>query len=142
MKRIILSALMAASLSATAWAQKTVISNEAPQTRVYDVVEQMPHFPGGPAALFEYLSDNIKYPQDAVQAKQEGRVIVSFVVDADGSIVEPRVVKSVSPSFDAEALRIVSAMPRWTPGMQGGQPVRVRYTVPISFKLTSGTANK
>jgi TonB family protein len=104
-------------------------------------VEEMPQFPGGPAALFEFLSKNIQYPKDAEKAKLEGRVIVTFVVKKDGSITDAKVVKSVAPSLDAEALRVINAMPNWTPGKQGGQPVNVKYTVPLTFRL-NGNDNK
>ena len=91
--------------------------------KTFDVVEEMPQFPGGPAALFEFLSKNIQYPKDAEKAKLQGRVIVTFVVKKDGSITDAKVVKSVAPSLDAEALRVINAMPNWTPGRQNGQPV-------------------
>lgn len=104
-------------------------------TRVYDVVENMPQFPGGPQALFEFLRNTIKYPADAVAARQEGRVIITFVVDPDGQVTSPKVIRSVSPSIDAEALRVISAMPHWTPGRQSGKPVSVKYTIPVAFSL-------
>ena len=103
--------------------------------RAFDVVEEMPQFPGGAAKLLEFLSQNIKYPEDAVKAGTQGRVIATFVVEKDGSISDAHVVKPVSTSLDAEALRVLNAMPAWTPGKQGGQAVRVKYTVPISFRL-------
>ena len=109
--------------------------------KTFDVVEEMPQFPGGPSALFEFLSKNIQYPKDAEKAKLEGRVIVTFVVKKDGSITDAKVVKSVAPSLDAEALRVINAMPNWTPGKQGGQPVNVKYTVPLTFRL-NGNDNK
>ena len=109
--------------------------------KTFDVVEEMPQFPGGPAALFEFLSKNIQYPKDAEKAKLQGRVIVTFVVKKDGSITDAKVVKSVAPSLDAEALRVINAMPNWTPGRQGGQPVNVKYTVPLTFRL-NGNDNK
>ena len=103
--------------------------------RAFDVVEEMPQFPGGAAKLLEFLSQTIKYPEDAVKAGTQGRVIATFVVEKDGSISDAHVVKPVSTSLDAEALRVINAMPAWTPGKQGGQPVRVKYTVPINFRL-------
>lgn len=106
--------------------------------KVFDVVEQMPQFPGGMPALMKWLQDNMKYPKEAQDAKQQGRVIVSFVVEKDGSITNVRVVKSVAPALDEEAIRVVKAMPKWNPGMQNGEPVRVNYTVPISFQLYGG----
>jgi len=105
---------------------------------VFDVVETMPEFPGGAPKLFEYLSQNIRYPKDAMEADIQGRVIVTFVVGKDGSISDARVVKSVNPSLDEEALRVINAMPNWTPGTQSGKAVNVKYTVPISFRLDGG----
>ena len=101
----------------------------------FDVVEQMPQFPGGPAALMEYLSQNVKYPEEAYKNGTQGRVIATFVVEKDGSITEARIARSVDALLDAEALRVVNAMPKWKPGMQSGEPVRVKYTIPITFKL-------
>ena len=101
----------------------------------FDVVEQMPEYPGGPSALFEYLAKNIRYPESAEKAGIQGRVIATFVVMKDGSISNVKVVKSVSPELDTEALRVLSAMPNWTPGMQNGKAVNVKYTIPLSFRL-------
>ena len=103
--------------------------------KVYEVCEQMPIFPGGDAAMMKYLSENVKYPALAIKAQEQGRVVVSFTVEKDGAISDVKVARSVTPSLDAEAVRVVKAMPKWTPGKQGGQPVRVRYNVPVSFKL-------
>ena len=105
------------------------------ETKVFDVVEEMPQFPGGPSALFEYLSKNIKYPVVAEENGVQGRVIVTFVVERDGSITDVKVVKSVDPSLDKEAQRVVKSMPHWIPGKQNGSAVRVKYTVPVTFKL-------
>ena len=107
---------------------------EVPQD-IFDVVEVMPQFPGGAPKLFEYLSQNIRYPKEAMESNTQGRVIVSFVVCKDGSICDAKVVKSVSPALDAEGLRVISSMPNWTPGTQSGKTVNVKYTVPISFRL-------
>ena len=104
----------------------------------FDVVEQMPEFPGGMEAMMHFLNENIKYPKEAFDAKQQGRVIVQFVVEKDGSVSNAHVVKSVSPSLDAEAVRVLSIMPNWKAGRQKGEPVRVKYTVPVSFRLTGG----
>ena len=103
--------------------------------KVYEVVEQMPTFPGGDAALMKYLAENIKYPVSAQKAKEQGRVVVQFIVEKDGAVTGVKTVRSVTPALDAEAVRVIKAMPKWTPGKQGGQPVRVRYNVPVSFKL-------
>ena len=101
----------------------------------FDVVEQMPEYPGGSMAMFEYLSKSIKYPKEAEEAQKEGRVIVTFIVNKDGSINDARVVKSVDPALDTEALRVINGMPNWTPGRQNGKVVNVKYTIPISFRL-------
>ncbi len=116
---------------------KQVVVTEQPkeETKVFDVVEQMPQFPGGPQALFEYLSSHIKYPVVAEENGVQGRVIVTFVVERDGSITDVKVAKSVDPSLDKEAQRVVKSMPRWIPGKQNGAAVRVKYTVPVTFRL-------
>ena len=105
------------------------------ETKVFDVVEQMPSFPGGQSALLQFLSSNIKYPVVAEENGVQGRVIVTFVVEKDGSITDVRVVKSVDPSLDKEAQRVVKSMPKWIPGKQNGSAVRVKYTVPVTFRL-------
>jgi protein TonB len=105
------------------------------ETKVFDVVEEMPQFPGGPSALLDYLGKNTKYPVVAEENGIQGRVTVSFVVERDGSISDVKVVKSVDPSLDKEAVRVVKSMPRWNPGRQNGSAVRVKYTVPVLFRL-------
>ena len=102
---------------------------------VFQVVEKMPSFPGGDAALFKYLSDNVKYPVIAQENGVQGRVICQFVVNRDGSIVDVEVVRSVDPSLDKEAIRVIKSMPKWSPGQQRGKPVRVKYTLPVNFRL-------
>ncbi|MBO7579241.1 MAG: TonB family protein [Prevotella sp.] len=108
----------------------------ATDEKVFDVVENMPEFNGGMGALMQYLSHNIRYPEEK---DIQGRVLVSFVVGKDGSISNAQVVKSVHPSFDAEALRIINNMPKWIPGTQNGKPVNVKYVVPISFRKATGS---
>ena len=105
------------------------------ENKVFDVVEQMPSFPGGMAALMAYLQKSIKYPPVAEENGIQGRVVCTFVVERDGSVTDVRVAKSVDPSLDKEAVRVVSAMPRWIPGKQNGQSVRVKYTLPVTFRL-------
>ena len=100
-----------------------------------EVADVQPVFPGGEQGLMEYLRRNIHYPRVAQENGVQGRVLVQFVVDKDGNVVEPKVVRSVHPALDKEALRVVSAMPKFTPGMQKGEPVRVRFTIPITFRL-------
>ncbi len=118
---------------------KEVIAQPEPpkeeENKVFDVVEQMPSFPGGQTALMEYLSKNVKYPVVAQENGVQGRVVVSFVVEKDGSVTDVQVVRSVDPSLDREAVRVISSMPKWIPGKQNGQAVRVKYNVPVSFRL-------
>lgn len=133
MKKLLFMSLMAVCCLTTVSAQKTVVSQK--NQTVFDVVEQMPEYPGGIAALLEYLMKNVKYPADAEKQKIEGRVIATFIVETDGSISNIEVARPVFPSLDAEAVRVLSGMPKWTPGRQNGKEVRVKYTVPISFNL-------
>lgn len=107
-------------------------SDEIP---VFQVVEEMPEFPGGMGECLKFLGKNIKYPVEAQKAGVQGKVIVQFVVEKDGNIANPKVVRSIDPDLDGEAIRVISIMPKWKPGMQKGQPVRVKYTVPVTFRL-------
>ena len=111
------------------------IKSAEPTDKVYQVVEQMPTFKGGDAALMKYLSENIRYPEAAEKAGEQGRVVVSFTVEKDGAVADVKVARSVTPTLDAEAVRVIKAMPKWVPGKQDDQLVRVRYNVPVSFKL-------
>jgi TonB family protein len=104
-------------------------------TKVFGVVEQMPSFPGGDAALMEFIKKEMVYPAEAKRKGVEGRVIVEFVVERNGRITSAKVVKSIDPLLDREALRIVRKMPRWNPGRQAGQTYRVKYIIPITFRL-------
>lgn len=101
----------------------------------FEVVEQMPEYPGGMPAMMEFISKNIKYPAAAQQAKIQGRVTIQFIVNTEGNIINPRVLRSADPLLDAEAIRLTTIMPKWKPGMQRGQAVNVKYTVPIMFRL-------
>ena len=102
---------------------------------VFDVVEVMPQYPGGQIAMLKYLMENIKYPEQAMKKGIQGRVAVSFIVEKDGSISNVRPILSVHPLLNKEAVRVVESMPKWTPGKQNGKPVRVRFNVPVMFKL-------
>ncbi len=116
--------------------QSSVESDGGPEEDASSAIaEEMPEFPGGTAAFLEYLLTNVKYPEDCRKNGIQGRVIVSFIVNKDGTIAEPEVVKSVNPSLDKEALRVISKMPNWKPGSQRGKPVRVKYSVPVNFHL-------
>lgn len=113
-----------------------VVEEEPEEQTIFEVVEQMPEFPnGGMAGLMQYLSKNIKYPTIAQENGTQGRVTVQFVVNKDGSIVDAKVLRGVDPYLDKEAVRVIMGMPKWKPGMQRGKPVRVKYTVPVMFRL-------
>ena len=133
MKKLILMLLMASCCLVTAHAQKTVVSQT--NQKVFDTVEQMPEYPGGMQAMIEFLQTNMKYPEDAAKQKVEGRVMVQFVVETDGSVSDVHVAKQVFPSLDAEAIRVVQAMPKWMPGKDKGKVVRVKYNLPIVFRM-------
>ena len=111
------------------------VEPEPEEEEIFMVVEDAPEFPGGTQALLDYLRKNIKYPAICRENNIQGRVLVSFVVNKDGAIVDPEVVRGVHPSLDKEALRVIAGMPNWKPGSQRGKPVRVKYTVPVNFRL-------
>ena len=127
MKKILI--MLAAVLISTAAMSQT-------DDKVYDVVEEMPSYPGGMSALMQYLSSNIKYPVEAEKNGIQGRVICTFVIEKDGSITDVKVAKSVHPLLDKEAMRVVSSMPKWIPGKQNGASVRAKFTLPITFRLS------
>ena len=112
-----------------------VEEEEPEEQQIFQVVEEMPEFPGGMAECLKFLGKNIKYPTISQENGVQGKVIVQFVVNKDGSIVDPVVVRSVDPYLDKEALRVIKTMPKWKPGKQRGKAVRVKYTVPVTFKL-------
>lgn len=112
--------------------KKHVHQKKHNEEKVYEVVEQMPSFPGGQEALMTYINNNIKYPEEDCG---QGRVTVSFIVEKDGSITNATIRRSVDPAFDREALRVISSMPKWIPGKNNGRKVRVRFNVPVQFKL-------
>ena len=111
------------------------VDQDQAKEEAFDVVEEMPEFPGGPKALMDYLMTNVKYPKTAFDANIQGRVIAQFVVDKEGTVRDAHVVKSVDPALDAEALRVINNMPKWRPGRQNGKVVNVKYTIPVSFSL-------
>lgn len=102
---------------------------------VFDVVEVMPQFPGGQIAMLKYIMENIKYPKQAMKEGIQGRVTVRFIVEKDGSISDVKPILSVHPLLNKEAVRVVESMPKWSPGKQNGKPVRVRFNIPVMFKL-------
>ena len=114
---------------------KEVQKEEAGPEGAFDVVEKMPEFPGGSVELMKFLSTNLKYPASALKDSIQGRVVATFIVEKDGSTSNVMVVKHVSDDLDAEAVRVIELMPKWIPGMQKGEAVRVKYTVPVTFRL-------
>ena len=131
MKKLLFFLILGFTTLTTARAQNT----DTPCGKVYQVVEQMPQFPGGPAAMMKFIADSLRYPSIACENRIEGRVIVKFVVDCEGNILNPLVVRSVDPLLDREAIRLVKLMPKWTPSTQNGKPVNVICLVPVIFKL-------
>ncbi len=116
-------------------ANMDVTAENVIQGEIYDMVEQAPQFPGGPQELMTYLAQNIKYPVEAQKAGKQGRVICQFVITKEGKVADIKVLRSVSPELDEESVRVIKAMPTWTPGKQDGQAVNVRYTLPVTFRL-------
>ena len=129
---LLLVALFAFLLNVNA--QNNVSKNDE-STRLYQVVEQMPEFPGGHKELVNFISSNLQYPAEACRAKTQGKVVVTFVVEPDGSVTNVGIAKGVAKILDDEAIRVVSMSPKWKPGKIGGKPVRVQYNLPITFKL-------
>ena len=130
MKKLLLFALLFVSVIANG--QET---SQSSQDKVFDVVEQMPTFPGGMGALMDFLSKNVKYPEEARKNGIQGTVVVTFVVEKDGSISEPKIARSIDFLIDLEAARVISKMPKWNPGKQMGEIVRVKYALPVTFRL-------
>ena len=118
-------------------ANMTIMAQEkkVADNKIYDTPEVMPEYPGGMQAMMNFIGENVKYPEDAMEKNISGKVFVTFVVEKDGTVSEAKVVKGVCESIDNEALRVVNAMPKWTPGMMDGKNVRVKYTLPFTFKL-------
>lgn len=131
MKKLLFFLILGFTTLTTARTQNT----DTPCDKVYQVVEQMPQFPGGQSAMMKFIADSLRYPSVVCTGGVEGRIVVRFVVDCKGNIVNPLVVRSVDPLLDREAIRLVKSMPKWIPGRQNGKPVCVIYNVPIRFKL-------
>lgn len=124
---------------------KDTIDNKKPKeenVKIFDFVEQMPEFPGGQHALLRWIGSNIKYPTIAEENGIQGRVVCTFVVERDGSVIDVQVARSIDPTLDKEAMRVLKKMPKWKPGMHKGEAVRVKYTVPVTFKLDRPRENK
>lgn len=120
---------------ATLQEHKVIVEKEPEVEKVFEIVEQPPSFPGGESAMYEWLSKNINYPVIAQENNIQGRVTCQFVVGRNGEIEDVKVVRGVDPSLDKEAIRVIKSMPKWIPGRQGGNAVKVRYTLPVQFKL-------
>ena len=115
--------------------KEEMLKSRAIEGEVHKICEEMPNFPGGMVECMKWLANNVQYPEEAIQNKKEGRVIVQFVVNKDGSVMDAKVVRSIDPLLDKEALRVINLMPKWKPGKNQGEAVRVRYTMPVMFKL-------
>ena len=136
-------ALEQAKLNAEVKVKNKAQADTTKKEKSWDCIpETMPQFPGGQKVLMKYLAANIKYPATAAKAKKQGRVIVTFTVRKDGSITNAKVARSVDPELDAEALRVVRAMPKWTPGTQNGKPVNVKYALPVKFSLQKNVTSE
>ena len=138
--------LIASNISCTSTENKKdnaeATESRAVEGEVFQVVEEMPEFPGGMAECMKWLGQNIKYPAEAIEKGIQGRVIVQMIVERDGTITNANVVRGVDPLLDKEALRVVNLSPKWKPGMQRGQAVRVKYTLPVMFRLGEASDNK
>ena len=132
MKKLVFIALLSLIGMTNVFAQQETTTTAE---KVFDVVDEMPSFPGGQGAMMEFLSKNIKYPIVAEENGIQGRVLVKIVVKKDGTIDSPTVVKGVDPSLNKEAIRVVKTMPKWIPGKQKGEPVNVSFTVPVTFRI-------
>lgn len=137
MKKFLFIALLSFGFMANAMAQHFDEGEEVIEQsdKVFEVVDEMPSFPGGQSALFDFMAKNIKYPEVAEDNGIQGRVLVTFIVKKDGSLSDVRVAKSVDPSLDKEAVRIIKSMPKWNPGIHRGRYVNVKFTVPVTFRL-------
>lgn len=134
-------ALITAAISANYSCSKDMMTETQPksaQTEVYVIVDEMPLYPGGDSLMMDFIMKNIKYPEPAKAAGIQGRVFIRFCVTNTGSIDQVSVLKGVEPSINAEAVRVVSMLPKWTPGRQGGKPVNVWFQLPVEFKLAGG----
>lgn len=122
---------------------ETKVAESVPEDSVvFEIVEQMPEFPGGMKACMDYIQKNMRYPEAAKKAGMQGRVMVQFVVDKEGNIMNPKVLRSVDKEFDAEAIRLVKAMPKWNPGKQRDVPVAVKFIIPVKFQLDEDSAEQ
>ena len=139
MKKILFIALLSFGFMANAMAQHfdegEEVIEQSESDKVFDVVDKMPSFPGGQGAMYDFMAMNIQYPKGAEDYGIQGRVILTFIVKKDGSLSDVRVAKSEDPALDKEAVRLVKSMPKWSPGIEKGQFVNVKFTVPVTFRL-------
>ena len=137
MKKFLFIALLSFGFMANAMAQHFDEGEEVIEQsdKVFEVVDEMPSFPGGQSALFDFMAKNIKYPEVAEDNGIQGRVILTFIVKKDGALSDVRVAKSVDPALDKEAVRLIKSMPKWSPWIEKGQFVNVKFTVPVTFRL-------
>ena len=139
MKKILFIALLSFGFMANAMAQHfdegEEVIEQSESDEVFYVADKMPSFPGGQGALFDFIEKNIKYPKGAEDYGIQGRVILKFIVKKDGSLSDVRVVKSVDPALDKEAVRLIKSMPKWSPGKEKGQFVNVKFTLPVTFRI-------
>lgn len=136
MRKALLALIVMLGCAVGVQAQKSAAPKAANTTeKVYTAVEQMPTFPGGDAAMYSYIAENLKYPTVAQEQSIQGTVVVKFVVGKDGQVRDAKIIRGKSPELDAEALRVVKGMPRFTPGKQDGKPVSVYFALPIKFSL-------
>ena len=137
MKRIFSLLLLTAAISLTYAQQPETKENSSKEEEIFIFVEQEPEFPGGENAMYQFLSSNLVYPKAARENGIQGKVFIEFIVEKNGQIDSIRVIRSVSPELDAEAVRVISMMPKWKPGKQKGENVRARFRLPINFQLES-----
>lgn len=131
MKKIFLLAVIALAAVLTASAQ----TSKAAKEKVYDVVEEMPEYPGGMSEMIKFLGANIKYPAESAKRKEQGTVIVQFVVEKDGSTTDYEIMRHATPELDNAAIEVIKKMPKWKPGKTDGKPVRVKFVMPVTFRL-------
>lgn len=131
MKKIFLTAVIALMAVLTASAQSSKTTKE----KVYDVVEEMPAYPGGDGKLMSFIRDNVQYPAEAAKRKEQGLVVVQFVVEKDGSLTDFEINRHATPALDEAAIEVIKKMPKWKPGKTNGKPVRVRFSLPVSYRL-------
>ena len=132
MKKLILMSLMAVFCLSTVSAQKTVVSKK--NQKVFDVVEQMPEFPGGEVGLSKYIEENLKYPENAKKDSLSRKVFVQFVINEEGEVENVKIARSVDQTLDKEAIRVVKSMPKWEPAKQFGKPIKFTHTIAVEFK--------